>query len=70
MDLGNYYYTGINKTLILCLLQVITIYNAIKLGWKVKKITDRKYELRKHIMEADDIHFVNLIDTIVSLRMV
>jgi hypothetical protein len=49
---------------------VITIYNAIKLGWKVKKITDKKYELKKHVVEADDIHFINLIDTIVSLRMV
>ena len=40
-----------NKLLIICILQIATIYNAIANGWKVKKIGKKKYELSKHISQ-------------------
>ena len=42
-----------NKLLIICILQIATIYNALSQGWKVKKIGTKKYELSKHISEFD-----------------
>lgn len=40
------------KNFILIMLQIITIYNAIKLGWKVKKIDNRTFKLSKNINES------------------
>lgn len=38
-----------NRNTILCIMQIVAIYNAISLGWKVKKIGIRKYKLSKQI---------------------
>ena len=40
-----------NKLLIICILQIATIYNAISQGWKVRKIGKKKYELSKHVSD-------------------
>ena len=37
------------RYIILYILQVTTLYNAMALGWKVKKIGDNTYELTKKI---------------------
>ena len=61
-----------NKTIILCLLQIVTIYNAIKLGWEVTKVRNRTYEFRKKFVDGhpEDINLINLVNTIVSLKLV
>ena len=56
-----------NKKLLLYILQVITIYNAIILGWSVKKIGCRKYELSKKLININEqfdlITFIEQIST-------
>ena len=43
-----------NKDIIFYIIQIVSIYNAILLGWKVRKIGNNKYELTKsnHNMES------------------
>ena len=64
MDLKLY---NCNKTkLILCILQITTLYNAMQLGWKVTKIGNRKYELSKKISEINNFDFECFINKILD----
>lgn len=48
-------------------LQIITIYNVVKLGWDVKKIGENTFELSK---KNNNIHFdlENFIDEITTIK--
>jgi hypothetical protein len=49
---------------LLIIIQIISIYNAISMGWKVKKIDTNKYELSKQI---PDINLSDFIEKITRL---
>lgn len=58
-----------NKSMAICIyiIQIVTIYNAMMLGWHVKKIGRKKYELSKDVKELQDFDlkcFINDISTI------
>jgi hypothetical protein len=50
----------IGEQLVLYLMQIMTLCNAIKDGWKIKKIGSRKYEMTKKIND-DDFHLKDLL---------
>ncbi len=51
---------------IICILQIMTICNAIKDGWKVKKIGNKTYEFTKKVQDDDDIDLDEFINRITS----
>lgn len=51
------------KRLIIYILQIMTLYNAMILGWNVQKVGDCKYILTKKITEDFDLY--DFITTIV-----
>lgn len=52
--------------LLLYLIQIISIYNAILMGWNVKKLSKNTYELTKKIDVSDD-NLMKIIDAITHL---
>lgn len=46
-----------NTSLILIIVQVSILYNAILLGWKVKKINENKYELSKKLSDLNNFDY-------------
>ena len=59
-----------NTDLILYILKITTIYNAVALGWKVKQIDSRTFELSKNIINIDNFDLTNLINKIVSINLI
>nr|QBK88892.1 MAG: hypothetical protein LCMiAC01_05740 [Mimivirus LCMiAC01] len=59
--------------LIIYILQIITLYNAVIKGWKIKKIGSHKYILSKHIENIEHFkeHFElkSFINNIVKLNI-
>ena len=55
-----YNFDNQNRELILCILQITTLYNAMQYGWNVKKIGNRRYELSKKLSEINDFNDFNL----------
>ena len=47
----NFIYSSSYKTLIMHIIQIITVYNAIIMGWKVEKIGRNKYLFSKKLEE-------------------
>lgn len=57
------------KEMIMCILQIVTIYNAIMLGWSVKKINNNTYELTRQLNGASvDIH--DFIEKILKNKLI
>lgn len=56
--------------LMLYVLQIVSLYNAIILGWRVKKIGMNTYELSKNIDDNFDFNFQEFIDHIVSVSII
>lgn len=54
------------RFLIIYIMQIISVYNAILLGWKVKKIGNNKYELSIKNVEAENINLLDFINKLVS----
>lgn len=52
--------------LLLYLIQIISIYNAILMGWNVKKLGKNTYELTKKI-DISDKNLTNFIEAITHL---
>lgn len=52
--------------LLLYLIQIISIYNAILLGWNVKKLGKNTYELTKKIDVLDN-NLTKFVDAITNL---
>jgi len=44
-----------DKNVIINLIQIVIIYNAIELGWNIKKIGYRKFQLSKKISELNNL---------------
>lgn len=57
-----------NKELIIRILQIITIYNAIIKGWKVKKIDYKTYELTKNITDIQTFNLYNFMTDITECK--
>jgi len=52
--------------LLLYLIQIISIYNAILMGWNVKKLGKNTYELTKK-MDVSDNNLTNFIEAITQI---
>lgn len=50
--------------LFITVVQILTIYNALKRGWKVRKISDKKYELSKDASDVTNFNLDSFIDEI------
>lgn len=55
---------------LLYILQIISIYNAMIMGWDVKKIGFNKYELTKKNIRDQNIKLDNFINQIVSFDFI
>ena len=53
-----------SRELLLYILQVVTIYNAIILGWEVKKIGTRTYKLSKKIKDLSQFELTTFLKEI------
>lgn len=51
---------------LLYILQIVSIYNAIVMGWTVKKINSNTYELTKKNIRDQDIDLNTFINQIIS----
>lgn len=54
----------LNRAIILYILQMTTLYNAMVLGWKVKKIGNNRYELSKKIDEINEFDLKNFVNCV------
>jgi hypothetical protein len=54
---------------LLCILQIVSIYNAIILGWKVKKIGKNTFEFSKKLEKETNFNFDQFIDDIVTCKI-
>lgn len=52
--------------LLLYLIQIISIYNAILMGWNVKKLGKNTYELTKKI-DVSDNNLTNFVEAITQI---
>lgn len=52
--------------IVLYVLQIMSIYNAIIMGWNVKKIGSNKYELTKKYITGQNIELTDLVNKLVS----
>lgn len=57
------------KDIILLIVQIVTLYHASTLGWKVKKIGNRKYELSKSISEIENFDLTKFMNNIVRVKI-
>lgn len=56
--------------ILLYILQIISIYNAIAMGWDVRKIGLNKYELTKKNIREHNIELDKLVDQLVSFNFI
>ena len=57
-----------DEQIILYILQVAMIYNAISLGWNVKKVNNKKFILTKIISKTDKTDLNKFMDTLLVIR--
>lgn len=62
------YLFGMDEQIILYILQVAMIYNAISLGWNVKKVNNKKFILTKIISKTDKTDLNKFMDTLLVIR--
>ena len=55
-----------DKDSIIDIVKVLVIYNAIQLGWKVKKIDEKSFEFKKEKSKITNFNLENFVDTILS----
>lgn len=53
-----------NQNILVYLIQIVSIYNAIQMGWNVKKISGNTYELTKKNINSSNDNLSNFIDVI------
>jgi len=58
-----------NKEYLLRIIQFVTLYNAIILGWDIKQIGDNQFELSKKIRNYNDFDFSNFLETIIPISI-
>lgn len=57
-----------NKKMTMFVLQIMAIYNAIVLGWEVKKISQNSYELSKKVTEVSNLNLHDFIDSLLLVN--
>ena len=57
-----------DEQIILYILQVAMIYNAISLGWNVKKVNNKKFILIKIIPNSEIVDLDKFVDTLLVNR--
>ncbi len=59
-----------NHKMVLLIMQLTTLYNAVQLGWKVKKINKNGFTMTKKINEMTllDHNIKQLIDLLIKIR--
>jgi len=55
-----------NQLLIIVIFQIATLYNIYCLGWTIKKIDDRTYELTKKMTNANNFQLDIFLDKITT----
>lgn len=58
-----------NREILIYILQILAIYNAIILGWDVKKLDNNKYEFSKKMPIDKNYSLTNFVDNIVSFNI-
>ena len=58
-----------NKKIIICILQIITIFNALQAGWEVKRINEKTLELSKETHLLNEFNFSVFLDNIISYKL-
>ena len=53
--------------IILYIVQIISIYNAVMMGWSVRKIGVKKYELTKKTIRNENIILVDLVGKLINM---
>lgn len=53
---------------ILCLIQTLTLWNARRLGWEVKKIDDRTFELSKDLEKIKNLDIQYQLNRIMDYK--
>jgi len=56
-----------NPIFVLCILRIMTLYNARMDGWRVKRIGNKRYELSKMVSDVDAFNLEEFMNRIVSL---
>lgn len=54
-----------SRKIILYIIQIATLYNAKLLGWNIRKIGERKYELSKELENPKTFHLDKFLSQIV-----
>jgi hypothetical protein len=57
------------KIVLLYIIQIVSIYNAILLGWSVKKIGLKTYKLSKKINDQNSFDIKNIVNEIISFNI-
>ena len=58
-----------NKDILIYIIQIVSIYNAILLGWKVRKIGNNKYELTKSNQNMESFCLEKFIKNITTVNL-
>ena len=70
MKYNLYNYDDKNRDLILCILQISTLYNVMNRGWNIKRIDSRTYEISKKICELDNFDFNIFIKEVTNIKYI
>jgi hypothetical protein len=62
--------TNLEHNIILYILQIVSIYNALTMGWKVKKIGINKYEFSRKNIIVNDFNLNEFINNIISISII
>lgn len=60
---------NIDRSIMMYILEIISLYNASVKGWSIKKIGIHKYKLSKNISD-DNVHLEKFLNEIVKLEYV
>ena len=58
-----------NRNLLLYILKLVTLFNAVTLGWSVRKIDSKTYELSKARNNVNNFDLNSLLNKIVSNKL-
>ena len=58
-----------DDTLTLYIFKLVILFNAYSMGWEIRKINDKSYELRKKISKQKDFNLEKFINKIIKHPM-
>ena len=56
----------LSQSILIYILQLVTLYKAMMQGWQVKKIKKNTYEITKTLDDVDQFNFHHFMTSIVS----